>query len=195
MSIRSANLQEILTASLDDTSLDTTDGHRADAANLVDILKRKAKGLVGGTGGRVDGVNGFKKCLTSDFGLGLLLPALIPGAVGGKLEHVVTVEARDRNEWDMLGVVANLLDKVGGLLDDFIVAILRPFGGVHLVDGDDELLHAQGIGKQSVLTSLTVLGDTGFEFTGTSSDDEDGAVGLGGASNHVLDEVAVTRGI
>lgn len=46
-----------------------------------------------------------------------------------------------------------------------------------------------------MLASLTVLGDTGLELTGTGGDDEDGAVGLGGTSDHVLDEVTVTRGI
>ena len=68
-------------------------------------------------------------------------------------------------------------------------------GGVHLVDGDDELPDTEGEGEESVLASLTVLGDTGLELTGTTGDDEDGAVSLGSTSNHILDEVAVTRGV
>jgi len=36
-------------ASLDDTSLDTTDGHSTNTTDLVDILKGETKGLVGGT--------------------------------------------------------------------------------------------------------------------------------------------------
>lgn len=95
----------------------------------------------------------------------------------------------------MLGIVADFLDEVGGLLDDFIVAVFGPFGCVHLVDGDDELLDTQGVGKQSVLTCLAILGDTSFEFTSTSSDDENSAIGLGSSSDHILDKVAVTRGI
>jgi len=46
-----------------------------------------------------------------------------------------------------------------------------------------------------VLTGLTILGDTGFEFTDTSSDDQDSTIGLGGTSDHVLDEITVTWGV
>merc|ERR1712113_375499 len=46
---------------LDDTGLDTTDGDRANTTNLVDILEGKTEGLVGGTAGRLNGVNGLEK--------------------------------------------------------------------------------------------------------------------------------------
>lgn len=46
-----------------------------------------------------------------------------------------------------------------------------------------------------MLASLTILGNASLKFTSTTSDDEDGAVRLGGTSNHVFDEVTVTRGI
>lgn len=68
-------------------------------------------------------------------------------------------------------------------------------GSVHLVDGDDELPDTEGEGKQSVLSGLSILGDTGFEFTSSTSNDKDSAIGLGGTSDHVLDEITVTRGI
>ena len=177
-------------------SLDTTDWHRSNTGNLVDILERKTERLIGRTGRWVDGVDGLKEGLASRLAsLGLLLPTLVPRAVGGDVDHVVTVEAGDRDESNGLGVVADLLDEVGSLLDDLVVAILGPLGGVHLVDGDDELLDTEGVGKQSVLTGLTILGNTGFELTSTSGDDENGAVSLGGTSDHVLDKVTVTRGI
>ena len=67
-------------ASLDDTGLDTTDGHRANTTNLVNILERKTEGLVGGTDGGLDGVDGIEEGLTlDDTSLGLLGPALVPG--------------------------------------------------------------------------------------------------------------------
>lgn len=182
-------------AGLDDTSLDTTDGNRANTTNLVDILKGQAEGLVGRTGRRVNGIDGLEEGLAGGLGLGLLLPTLVPGAVGGNLDHVVTVESGDGDEGDVLGVVSDLLDEVGGLLDDLLVTVLGPLGGVHLVDGDDELLDTKGVGKQSVLTSLTILGDTSLELTSTGSDDENSAVGLGGTSDHVLDEITVTGGV
>jgi hypothetical protein len=66
----------------------------------------------------------------------------------------------------------NFLDKVGGFLDDFLESGLGPFGGIHLVDGNNELFDTKGVSEQSVLTSLTILGDTSFEFTDTSGNDD-----------------------
>jgi hypothetical protein len=95
----------------------------------------------------------------------------------------------------VLGVVSDLLDEVGGLLDDLLVTVLGPLGGVHLVDGDDELLNTKGVGKQGVLAGLAILGDTSLELTSTSGDDENRAIGLGGTGDHVLDEITVTGGV
>jgi hypothetical protein len=95
----------------------------------------------------------------------------------------------------VLGVEADLLDETGGLLDDLLVTGLGPLGGVHLVDGNDELLDTKGVGEKSVLTGLTVLGDTGLELTSAGGNDENGAVSLGGTSDHVLDEITVTGGV
>ena len=67
--------------------------------------------------------------------------------------------------------------------------------GIHLVDGDDELPDTEGEGKEGVLASLAILGDTSLELTSAGGDDEDGAVSLGGTSDHVLDEITVTRGV
>ena len=181
---------------LEDTSLDTADGHSSNTTDLVDILEGKTEGLVCGTLGHLNGINGIEKGLAGNLaGLDLLLPALVPGAVGGDLKHVVAVEARDGDESDSLGVVANLLDEVGSLLDDLVETILGPVGGVHLVDGNDELLDTEGVGEQSVLTGLAILGDTSLELTSTGGNDENSAIGLGSTSNHVLDEVTVTGGI
>lgn len=183
-------------AGSDDTGLDTADGHSSNTGDLVDILERKTEGLVGGTDRGLDGVNGLEEGLTSDLaGLGLLLPTLVPGAVGGGLKHVVTVETGDGDEGDTLGVVSDLLDEVGGLLDNLVVTVLGPLGSVHLVEGNNELADTKGEGEQSVLTSLAILGDTSLELTSTGGNDEDSAVSLGGTSDHVLDEVTVTGGV
>ena len=183
-------------AGLDDTGLDTANWHCPNTGDLVNILERQTKGLVGWAGRRVDVVDSLEKSLAGSLAsLGLLLPALVPRSVGGDVDHIVAVEARDGNEGDGLWVVANLLDEVGHFLDDLHEAILRPLGGVHLVDGNDELLDTQGVGKQGVLTSLAIFGDTSLEFTSTGSNDEDSTIGLGGTSDHVLDEITVTWGI
>ena len=181
---------------LDNTGLNTTDWHRANTSNLVNILERKTEGLVGRTGRWVDGINGLEEGLAGGFtSLGLLLPSLVPRAVGGVVNHVVSIESGDRNESNRLGVVSDLLDEVGGLLDDFLETSLRPLGGVHLVDGNDELLDTESVGEESVFTSLTILRDTSLELTSTSGNDENGTISLGSTSDHVLDEITMTRGV
>lgn len=178
------------------TGLDTADGHCANTGDLVDILEGQTEGLAGGTSWGLDGVNGLEEGLTGGLaGLGLLLPTLVPGAVGGGLKHVVTVETGDGDEGNRLGVVADLLDEVGGLLDNLVVTVLSPLASVHLVQGNDELTHTEGESKQSVLTGLAILGDTSLELTSAGGDDENGTVSLGGTSDHVLDEVTVTGGV
>jgi len=52
--------------------------------------------------------------------------------------------------------------------------------GVHLVDGDDELFDIEGESESSVLSGLAI-GDTSLEFTSTSGNVEDSAIGLGGS--------------
>ena len=73
--------------------------------------------------------------------------------------------AGDGDEGNRLGVVSDLLDESGSLLDDLVEAVLGPLAGVHLVDGNDELLDTEGEGEKSVLTGLTILGDTSLELT------------------------------
>lgn len=93
----------------------------------------------------------------------------------------------DWDEGDGLGVESDLLDEAGRLLDDLLVAGLRVLGRVHLVDGDDELTHTEGEREERVLARLSVLRDSGLELSNTGGDDEDGAVGLGGTSDHVCE--------
>ena len=119
--------------------------------------------------------------------------------------------SRDGDESYGLGIVTNLFDEVGGFFDDFIETALAPLvsnefgflsrgcgthlGGVHLVDGYDELPDTEGESEQSMFSGLAVLGDTSLEFTSASGNDEDSAISLGSASDHVLDEITMSRGV
>lgn len=47
-------------------------------------------------------------------------------SLGGLLQHVVTVPSGDGDESNLLGVETDLLDEVGGLLDDFVESVLGP---------------------------------------------------------------------
>jgi len=121
-----------------------------------------------------------------------------PGHLLRFLQHVISVPSRDGAEDDFLRVVTDLLDVTLDFLTDFQesgLVVRVGSGGVHFVDTDDELLHTQGVGEKSMLTGLTVLGDTGFKFTGSGGDDEYGAVGLRSPGDHVLDEIPVSRGV
>jgi len=105
------------------------------------------------------------------------------------------VPSGDGDEGNRFGVVSDLLDETGSLLDDFVESVLGPLAGVHLVASNDELPDTEGEGEQSVLSGLTILGDTSLELSDTGGNDKNGAVGLGGTSDHVLDEITVTRGV
>jgi hypothetical protein len=91
---------------LDDTGFDTADRDCSNTTDLVNILERETEGLVGRSDWGLDGINGFKESESLGCtGLGLLLPTLEPGHVGGLLNHVVTVPSRDGDEGNSLGVV------------------------------------------------------------------------------------------
>jgi len=185
-------------AGLDDTGLDSANWHRSNTTDLVDILEGKSEWLVGGSRWWDDGVKSFEHGLAGELALlHFLVPSLVPLHVGGLLNHVVSVPSRDGDESNGLGVESNLLDVVGDFGSDFSESLLAVWwlGGVHLVDSDDELLDTEGVGEESVLSGLAVLGDTSFELTNTGGDDEDGAIGLGGTGDHVLDEITVTGGV
>ena len=92
---------------------------------------------------------------------------------------------------------AYLLDEARHLLLDLLEPSLGVWGlgGVHLVDGDDQLLDTEGVGEEGVLPGLPVLGDTSLELSSSGGDDEHTAVSLAGAGDHVLDEVAMAGGV
>ena len=65
----------------------------------------------------------------------------------------------------------------------------------YLVAAANHLLHSKCESKESMLTGLAILGDTSLKTTSGGVNDKDGTVSLGGTSDHVLDEVTVSRGI
>lgn len=141
---------------LEDTCLDSADGDGSNTSDLVDVLKGKSEGLLSGSLGGFNLVKSFNED-----------GALVPGGVGGSLEHVVTVPSRNGDEGDGIGLVADLLQEIGDFLLDFVVSLLREVDGllVHLVAADDHLLDTESEGEEGVLSGLSFLGDTGFELS------------------------------
>jgi hypothetical protein len=169
---------------LEDASLDTADRHSADATNLVHVLKRKAKRLVGGALGGVDKVKGLKKD-----------GSLVPSHVGGAVNHVVTNPAGDGDEVDLGRLVPDLLQVARHLLLDIVVTRLGVLAGVHLVEGNNHLLDTKSEREQSVFLGLAFSSPTTFEPTRSRVDDQEGNIGLGSSGDHVLDEITVARSI
>merc|ERR1719209_836705 len=161
-------------------------------------LVGQPEGLVGRPGGWDDGVKSLQEsCAVSLSFLALDSPALVPVHVLTGLQHVVSMPARDGDEWDSSRVVSNLLDEARHFLLDFLepsCAVWR-LGGVHLVDSHDKLLDTQGVSQQGMFSSLTILGNASLELTGAGSDNQDSTISLGCSSDHVLDEISVSRGV
>lgn len=170
-------------ARLQGTGLDTADRDGSNTRNLVDILQGDTQGLVGGPLGGDEGVEGTNQGRS-----------LVPGHVAGGLEQIVSVERADGDEGDLL-LVSNPLEVVGHVLLDLLVTLLAVLVGVHLVEGNDELLDTESVGEQSVLTSLSITSETALEASRRGVNNEDGGIGLRGTGNHVLDEISVARGI
>jgi len=183
-------------AGLDGTGLNTAHGNRSNTSDLVDVLEGQTESLLDRSLGLQNGVQGLEEGLSTGIAfLAFNAPSLEPTHLVRGFQHVVSVPSRDGDESNGLGVVADLLDVRGDFLDDFLEAGLVVLGGVHLVDGNDELLHTEGVAEQGVLTGLSLLGDTGLELSSSSSNHQHGAVSLRGSCDHVLDEVTMSGGV
>lgn len=160
---------------------------RPRTANLVHVLEGQAEGQLEGALGLAHLVERLDQ-----------RGALVPGHLGrGELEHVLAVEARDGDEVDgvlwVVQLVADLLQVDAELLLDLVVAGLGPGDRVHLVDGDNHLLHAERVGKQGVLARLAVLGDGGLELAASGGDAKHGNIGLSTRSAALRARKANTR--
>jgi len=133
---------------------------------------------------------------------------LPPFHLHGLGDEVIAHPAGDWQDWQ-LGVdesllPANLLEHVLHFVLDFGVPVVAVLGNiaVHLVNTNEELLDAQKVNEDGVLSGLALdftslgvaLGDGGGEVT-VGWDHQQGNVGLRGAGDHVLDKVTVTWGV
>ena len=89
---------------------------------------------------------------------------------------------------DVLGrIETNPLEVRGQLVLAVVVPLFAPFDSwvIHLVDQDHQVLHTSSFHKHSVLARLSTSLKASLELPLTRADDEDGKVGLAGASDHV----------
>lgn len=178
-----------LITSREDTSFDAADGDGANTGDGVDVLDREAEGFIEGFFRLDDLIEGFKDGRAVIPGhVGRFFAEVIAGPTGGGDEEVV--------EFD----VEFALDHLEDVFDvgfDFLKASLFPRSRsvIHLVDANDELGDAEGGGEDGVFDGLAAAADTSFELALASRDDEDSGVGLGGAGDHVFDEVTMAGGV
>ena len=148
---------------------------------MIIYLKGKSERLVSWSGWWDDGIKSLQESHTAGITLlPLNLPSLVPGHLVRGVDHVVSVPSGDGDKWNSNWVVSDLLDEVGNLLLDLLksgLAVWR-LSGVHLVTGNNELLDTKSVGEESVLSGLTILGDTSLKLTSTRSNDQHTAVSL-----------------
>ena len=177
LSLNVGRLEHDLHVGLEDSGLDTADGNGSDSGDGVDILDGQPEGLLGVLLGDLEVVEGL------DEG-----GSLVPGHLGGLGLDVVSVVGGHGDEGDLVGLDSDHLHQLDHGLFGLVVLGLVVFDGVHLVDGDDDLLDTEGGGEEDVLLGLS-LGSL------DSGAGDDGCVGLGGSGDHVLDEVTVSGGV
>ena len=157
-------------------ALDTAGGHGAAALDREDVLDGHEERLVlFADGVRNVGVEGVHQLVDALAGLVVL-------AVGVKGGLGAAADDRDLVAGEL--VLGEQLAKLQ--LDE--VEQLGIVDGVDLVQEDDDTGHADLTGQQDVLARLRHGAVVG-------GDDEDGAVHLGGAGDHVLDVVGVAGAI
>ena len=145
----------------DDTGLDTSNGDCSNSTNFVDILEGKSEGLSSGSSGgsyvvkslgevfKIARLAGFLGITSFDGDTSEPLHILSGGGSAFWDHHVVTVESRNGDERNPGDFVSDLLEVVADLTLDFLVSGLavRRRGGVHLVDGDNDLFDSKSEGK------------------------------------------------
>src|SRR6266705_3695223 len=130
---------------LQDPGLDAADGHGPRARDRVDVLHREAQREVRRL--RRDG-QGVQRL---DEGRDL-----VPRHLGRRLRDVLALVRADRDERDLVDLVADALQESGELRLQLVKPRLgkRRLRRVHLVDRDDQLLHAERAGEEDVLLRL-----------------------------------------
>src|SRR5712692_8913434 len=122
---------------------------------------------------------------------------LVPRHVRRLLDQVLPRPPRDRDDLHLLDVVTNNLQEVL----DVLLRLVEPLLGVlhrlvvHLVYAHHELVDTEGPQQECVFPRLSARPQCHVLLTLLRGYDKDGSVGLGGARDHVLDEVAMPRRI
>jgi len=172
-------LEDDLVVLSHDPGLHATNGHSAHAGDGVNILDRYAKGQVGGLLGHLEVVQSLQQG-----------GALVPTQVLAGLGQIVAHQAGHGDEGNLLQLVSHHLEQLAHLILDLVEPLLVEGrgSGIDLVHGHNELVDAQGSGKEDVLLGLS-------HDPVRNGHDQNGGISLAGAGDHVLDEVSVSGAV
>mmetsp|Transcript_13604 Transcript_13604/g.39202 ORF Transcript_13604/g.39202 Transcript_13604/m.39202 type:complete len:483 (-) Transcript_13604:100-1548(-) len=185
---------------------DGSGNDHTNSLNVVNVGDGQSKRLVRETlRGSDEVVKGVDNGPSTDLDLGGSVgdPSLVPGALVGLLNQVVSVESRVRDEGDLLGLESDELKHLNEFVLDFVETVLGPVAGIHLVDTNNDLLNSKKVEKTGMLTSLAFfdsklgigLGNGGLETSLLGRDKKHTDIGGGRSGDHVLDVILVSGSI
>jgi len=170
-----------------DSSFDSSDWDSSNTTNLINILQWKSQWLICWSLWWGDIIQSVEQGLS-----------LIPWTdLIWFLHHVISYPSWNRDEWDVLRVISNLLQESTSFSDDFLDSYLSVVDSllINLVDTDNHLFDSQSESQQSMFSSLSILWNTSFKLTNWWSNHQQSTISLWSTSNHVLNEISMSWGI
>ena len=87
--------------------------------------------------------------------------------ISGSLNRITHIKFRENMFIiDFFNIKGYLKKSIGYFI---IYLAVRWFSVIHLVNSEDHLFYSKSVCKKGMFTSLTIFGNTGFEFSNTSS--------------------------
>src|SRR5216684_7025108 len=119
---------------------------------------------------------------------------LVPWSIGALLGEVISQPSAGGNEINLGNIIADGLQQSFQFLPGLLVTLFSVLDClvVHLVDGHNQLLNAEGSCEVCVFPRLASRSNGYFEFSLLCRNYEYSNVRLASPCNHVLDEVAVS---
>src|SRR6267143_229385 len=175
--------EDHLVSVLQDSRLDASNRDSPDSGYGVNVLDRNSQRLVERLRWWNNSVQRFQYTET-----------FVPWSIGALLGEVISQPSAGRNEINLGNIIADGLQQSFQFLPCLLVTLFSVLDClvVHLVDGHNQLLNAEGSCEVCVFPRLASRSNGYFEFSLLCRNYEYSNVSLASPCNHVLDEVAVS---
>src|SRR2546421_2185386 len=166
--------------------LDPSHWDSADSGYGVDVLDWNSQWFVKGLRGWNNSVQRIKYAGT-----------LVPWRIGTLLGEIISKPTTGGNEINLGNIIADSLQQSLQFLPGFLVTLFSILDSlvVHLIDGYNQLLNAEGPCEVRVFPRLASRSNGYFELSLLCRNYEYSNIRLASPRDHVLDEVAVSRRI